>query len=353
MGAKEKKHAIAMISGGFALILVLVGSACTGDAATGTSCPIGQQPVLPDYLPCDVNGGACVDLGTSEFTGTAFLLWIGDEKDAPECPEHAPIVDYIAYSDLSVDVQCGECKCSAPTCILPNAIGVDTLNSCASGVIDNYAVPVEWDGSCYAAGSLPAGSFASFAFPLATAIGGTPSSTAITADVHWGKLAKACYGKAEGYCENAGQICSPRGAPDFRHCVRYEYGVDESDLPQCPAAFPEQHVFYKEWAGKGECTPCECSQPEGAQCIAAFSLYQDATCSDVPAPLVKNALGGTCVQAMQAPLGAISAKWITNNPGKSVPSGGEPVGGVKPVDPRVFCCKPPPPFDAGPDGSKE
>ncbi|TKD01220.1 hypothetical protein [Polyangium fumosum] len=53
------------------------------------------------------------------------------------------------------------------------------------------------------------------------------------------------------------------------------------------------------------------------------------------------ALDGSCINfgAASFALGSMSAKWTVNEPGTCEPKGGEHVGEVKGVDPRVFCCQ--------------
>lgn len=323
---------------------------CAEDAGTS---------IAPQSLKCEDKGGACVAIGNGDFETDAVLLWIGgEENDAPKCPDRAPTPDDNMYfADLVVDVQCEECKCNAPTCVLPHAIGVDPLLGCVSGISDNYAAPNDWDGSCFSPAKLPAGSFASFALPAATVTACTPLSSPpikppgamaprsnfIFGGVGWKQAGKVCNGTANGECK-AGDSCVPNAEPrppDFQYCLRYKpYAIDEANLPQCPAAFPERHLFYKGMTGKRECTECTCSDPVGSQCIAAFSAYQDPACGDNPLPFFKDVAGQICVPAMPWSLGAISAKWGINDPGKCEPSGGEPVGEIKPVDPRLFCCQP-------------
>src|SRR5690349_6185513 len=44
----------------------------------------------PESITCEGNGGACVEIGASDFEHDAVLLWLGeDEMDAPKCPERA------------------------------------------------------------------------------------------------------------------------------------------------------------------------------------------------------------------------------------------------------------------------
>ncbi len=324
---------------------------CADDAGTG---------LAPESLKCEDNGGACVAIGNGDFEKEAILLWIGgEESDAPKCPDRAPTPDDDMYfADLVVNVQCDECKCSAPTCVLPHAIGTDTQPACGGGVSDNYAAPNDWNGSCFSPAILPAGSFASFSLPAATVTACTPSNTVpmgpsgliapkssfILGGVGWKYAAKACNGVANGACENGGDSCVPNAEPrppDFQYCLRYKpYAIDEANLPECPTAFPERHLFYKGMEGKRECTECKCGDPVGSQCIATFSAFQDPGCADNPLPFFKDVPGSICIEAMPWTLGAISAKMAINDPGKCEPSGGEAVGEIKPVDPRLFCCQP-------------
>ena len=338
------------------------GIYCDPDGGDNEHFPICAEDagtsIAPQSLKCEDNGGACVAIGTLDFESKAVLLWIGDELEAPPCPDRAPSEHYTGHRNLVVDVQCNECTCSAPTCVLPHAIGVDTQPACASGASDNYAAPNDWDVSCFSPANLPAGSFASFALPSATVTGCTPSasppidvpkamaprSKVVFGGVGWEQYAKACNGNTNGLCDNAGDSCVPNAEPrppEFRYCVAYLRDVDESKLPQCPAAFTERHVFYGGVEGKRECPECACSEPVGSQCIAAISLFPDPSCGSVPPPFFENAQGEQCYSAnMPLPLAAISAQWAINEPGKCEPIGGEPVGEIKPVDPRLFCCQP-------------
>ena len=173
-----------------------------------------------------------------------------------------------------------------------------------------------------------------------------PRSNIIFGGVGWKQAGKVCNGIAKGECENTGASCVPNAEPrppNFQYCLRYKpYAIDEAKLPQCPAAFPERHLFYKHMEGNRECSECKCSDPVGSQCIAAFSLFPDPSCGSVPPPFFENAQGDSCHPpgGMPLPLAAMSAKWAVNDPGKCEPSGGQAVGEIKPTDPRLFCCQP-------------
>lgn len=313
-------------------------------------------------MSCKAAGGVCVPMGTSDYRERAVLLWMGDELEAPECPERADSVFYTGYSDLIVSFECAKCACAPAACVLPNEITVEANNFCPGANGAAYAAPTGWDGSCVSPSVLPPGSFSSIKLSPASIAPcepvGDPSpeppgfasgSTSFTNGIYWGKFAKACQGSVNGQCENTGELCLPSAEPPppgFRQCVQYALPVDESELPQCPTAFPDRFVFYAGTDGKIDCSPCECGAPIGAKCKIAWSAYQDVACGNVPDPLFEfvPAVPGLCIDfgAEALALGSIEAQWINNEPGTCEPSGGEFINEVKAVDPRVFCCQAPP-----------
>jgi hypothetical protein len=113
---------------------------------------------------------------------------------------------------------------------------------------------------------------------------------------------------------------------------------------QCPADYPERFDFFSALEDTRSCSPCECTETAPAQCEATFSSYQDQTCGQVLLSTVVD-LGNTgCIPILSASaeLGSMAAEWVANEPGTCIASGGEPVGAVVPIDPRIFCCQPPP-----------
>jgi len=315
-------------------------------------------------LSCVARGGQCVPMGTSDFREKAVLLWMGAEEEAPDCPDRADTVFYTGFADLSVDVPCAACSCGPASCTLPGSINVDSASFCQGANPTEYSGPEEWDGSCVSPAVLPSGSFSSIGLTAPTVTGcepigdpipkapgfapggpgGKPKSFAN--GISW-KYTKACHGMAEGRCESPSETCLPSTEPpppEFRQCVQYTLPVDEANLPQCPESFPERVLTYRGTTGKVECSPCECGEPTGAKCSATLSAFQDSACSGVPMSLFENVPATPfCLDISGSPftyaLGSMSAKWVTNEPGTCEPKGGEQVGEVKGVDPRVFCCQ--------------
>ncbi|MBK9266211.1 MAG: hypothetical protein IPM54_41305 [Polyangiaceae bacterium] len=321
---------------------------CYEDAGTGI-----------EPLACT---GQCVEMGTADFRERPVLLWMGAEEEQPKCPERANSEFYTGYADLNVALPCQKCECGPAKCVMPSGMVASSNNAC-QGSATAYDGPTEWDGSCVSPAKLPAGSFHSIGLTPASVsscepIGNAepkapsfaPEISSFAGGVYWKNYVKACQGTAQGFCPSSGDLCIPSTEPpppEFRYCVQYALPVDESNLPQCPKAFPERFTFYAGTKGKVECSPCQCGEPVGAQCSISFSAYQDATCSGAPMPLFQNvpAFDGSCIDfgAASVALASMEAKWTVNKPGTCEVSGGELIGEVKPVDPRVFCCQAPAP----------
>ena len=380
MGFEKYRHAVVAIASASAFTLGALSAinGCTGepfpivircvedagpDAERGMYCGDGAMP-QGEPLSCKAQGGDCVELGTANFTHSAFLLWIGAEEEQPaRCPERASSEYYEGYGDLVVAVECQTCSCGPATCILPNAMNADPDSFCQGANAVSYAAPAEWDGSCVSPSILPPGSFSSIELnpatvspcepigePVPKVPGFAPGPSSFSNGVYWGNFAKGCQGAAlSGDCENTGDLCLPTSEPPppgFRQCVQYTLPVDENKKPACPAAFPEQFVFYSGWEGKAECSACECGDPVGGQCSASFSAYQDTACLGQGMPLFTGLPSGLglCVDFMGVPysLGSMEAKWGVNKAGTCQPSGGEVIGEVKGVEPSLFCCQEPP-----------
>jgi len=132
----------------------------------------------------------------------------------------------------------------------------------------------------------------------------------------------------------------------FMQCLdKWQLGDDEDT--QCPDANKEhgyrhKFVLYEDTDSTVGCAPCTCGPPIGSQCIASVSTYQDASCVT---PIFENHFISTstpqCVQVdPNVPLQGASSKWIVNQSGKCVPSGGNPTGKVTPdsATAHAFCC---------------
>jgi hypothetical protein len=298
-------------------------------------------------VPCS---GECVPLAPAGWSD-AMLLWSGPVFAAPPCPDRAPSPAYQGWADL-VPAGCSECACDSTSgsCALPSAFvaSSETCPGDGPGAVHTFfTTPDPWDGSCTAQGAVPAGQLCNGVpcvrsltiDPLTmTESACTPSQTPVPKS-SWQTAAVACRGTAMPPCTDPGTLCVPAAEPPeegFSLCIFNEGDRD------CPPAWPDRHVFFKDFDDSPMCTPCACSDPIGGACSALVSVYQDNACS---APLVSY-FATSADPAAQchsvfagAALGSKAVTDVSYQPGSCTPSGGDLVGAPLPIEPSTFCCR--------------
>ncbi|MCC6559278.1 MAG: hypothetical protein IT372_40665 [Polyangiaceae bacterium] len=294
--------------------------------------------------PCP---GECVPLPPLGFDGPA-LLWTGPPADLPAtCPPRAPKPVYTGFAGLDDSIQCPPCSCTEPVCVLPSGVTVTDLPLCNTGpaaTVTPYDAPAGWDGTCTSSGIIPADQVGSVSIAPATVRPCEPAAPEVPAifeGLGWAQAALACAGEAiDNVCGDPGMTCLPTAEPPppgFRQCILYLFDGE----PDCPADFPEKHTFYKEkFDDTRACTACECIETQPSTCTASVAAYETTDCTG---PVVGAVQAGGCVDPpVNVPIGSLEAAWDVRDPGTCAPSGGAPIGEAKPVDPRRFCCQPPP-----------
>jgi len=330
-----------------------------GDAGTDDAGDAGDD----DGGPSSLCVGQCVALPPPNFSDP-LLLWTGSAANPPACPKEAP-EPFKRFGDLSAPpATCDTCLCKPSTgsCHLPSSFAAHSEACNIPGAMDtSFDAPTDWDGSCTAANSIPAGaqcdgkpcvqSLTVGALETVddgckldlpeppTADVGPPGPVSF-APPTWGTLALACSGLPPGGpvgC-GSGEMCipSPEPPPEFRVCV-----MKDGDVPCEGERYVERFVYYRDYEDTRGCTPCGCGPVEGSLCTALVSTFTDAACT---APL----FGGYPVSSLKSPcldltpageaLGSKSMSNITYHPGVCQPTGGEPQGGSLPVNPATFCC---------------
>jgi hypothetical protein len=305
-----------------------------------------------DELRCpgDPCPGECVPLPPLGFDGPA-LLWIGPEAAAPECPARAPKEVYVGHAGLEASYyECPSCECKQPTCEFPAGVTASNTAMCQGPGFTPLDAPAGWGGTCTAAAAvITSDDLRSVSIEPVTERPCEPVPPDVAHDagpIGWGTLARACRGEAiTTVCNDPGMTCLPSAEPPppgFRQCIMY---LRDGET-QCPADYPERFDFYSSLEDTRNCTPCECTQTAPSQCIARVTAFQDETCT-AAAELFSTLIapGMPACNTFQIPspeLASMSAAWVTYEPGTCKASGGEPVGEVVPIDPRIFCCQPPP-----------
>ncbi|WP_437285371.1 hypothetical protein [Sorangium sp. So ce406] len=157
-------------------------------------------------------------------------------------------------------------------------------------------------------------------------------------------LARACTGTAFAPCGDPGMTCTPapptgEAAPPegFLTCIQHEGERD------CPATYPDRHVFYASVEDTRGCAPCGCSEPTGGTCSILASAFSDASCSQFVVGVVVSSEAPFCGAISPGmALGSKSASVVSLEPGTCEPTGGEPTGGVALLGAATFCCRPAP-----------
>lgn len=327
------------------------------DAGTGQCSPVNNNAAdgsAPDADSGTVQTGfacpgTCVPWDpVGEWDGPA-LLWQGNKAEAPPCPPYATSIRYRGNVGLMAPADCVPCTCGPPTgsCSLPLTLTAAAA-TCANdgpGVAHfPFDAPASWNGACTPANAIPSGNgVASISIgPL-----GLVESDCTPEDLEpglktpvpsWKTYAFACYGDGGLPCPD-GSFCLPTSAPlpqGFRLCVFRE------DLSkECPAEYPNRHIFFEDYDDGRTCSGCSCGPPEGSTCSAQILAYEDSACKVVQASTTVTSAPGSCVNVISpgAAMGSKSASEATYAVGACAPIGGEPGGTVFATEPALFCCR--------------
>jgi len=322
-------------------LLILLGAGCDALSYYPEDCA--------DELRCpgDPCPGECVPLPPLGFDGPA-LLWIGPESEAPECPARAPQNVYEGHDSLQASHECPPCECSQPTCQFPAGIDASNTTACQGPDFTPFEAPADWSGACTAADPvITSNELRSVTIEPVTERPCEPVPPDVAEDagpLGWGLFARACRGEAiTAVCSNPGLTCLPSAEPPppgFQQCIMY-LGPNDDPGIQCPEEYPEMHVFFTGVEDTRACTECTCTQTAPSTCAAWITSYQSGACSQ---PIVGSMIttDPICLDVPQGvQLGSMDASWLTNEPGSCQAAGGEPIGEIKPKNPRTFCCQPP------------
>ncbi len=276
-----------------------------------------------------------------------YLVWTGDEADAPPCSEVAGGLGevftghgYPAGANL-----CGTCTCDPPngSCELPATL-TTAAASCAG---DNPSVahtsfdpPAAWTGACTVENAIPAGKLCGGVpcvqsvtiAPVTMKQGGClPIKTPNVTPPASTRYARACGLGSAPACTVSPGVCVPAApGPEFKQCIAF---LGETALSKCPAGYPNRNIFYQE--GSISCSPCACDTPVGSSCSGSIVVSPDSACGPPLFPEISfNGKDTTCADVPPgSALGSKSADAPSYHGGSCTPSGGTPLA-------AVFCCQP-------------
>lgn len=339
------------------------GDACT-DGGAGADFDSATVPGFDRTLR-ETCTGQCVPrepLGWSE----PALVWIGPPDRAPDCPSAAPSVGYEGHADFAAAAppSCPACKCDPPdaSCELPAAWSAYASFPCdVPGAAETpFAAPEGWDGSCTSANATAAGQMCdgalcaqSLEIPAPRVLPGSCAPRIAEGPEEpeepegagsFEILARACTGTAFAPCADPGMTCTP--APPtgdagptegFLTCIYHEGEQD------CPATYPDRHIFYAGAEDTRGCAPCGCGEPIGGSCSVLASAFSDGACSQFAVGVVVSSEAAFCgTISPGTALGSKSASVVSFDPGACEPTGGEPTGSVALLGAATFCCRPEP-----------
>jgi len=290
----------------------------------------------------------CVKDKTAPFEGPSWFVITGDGSPGT-CPE-STIDGLKGHAEMKpiAPHTCGACSCSPAACTLPEGIHTNAAKCPGDGSI---AVPFGpdpaggWEGACSEEGALPANlqcngepcaqSLSIPVLPVAPCSPETVLSEPFP-DPEWARWALQCkIGPLSGEGCSADYVCAPSPPEGLSLCLYVE-----GEVTTCPAEYPAQMVFYRGVEDERDCTPCQCSAQQGAQCLAIVSTFSDGVCGMLAGAVVVSDQDASCFDVIPGTaLGSAQASMVTDVPGSCAPSGGAPFGELVPADPLTLCCQ--------------
>lgn len=323
------------------------GDTSTGEGGSGGDLfPTGgagsEEPVCK---------GVCVPSESIPFERVT-LVAINTPAKLPPCPESAPLVGFEGHADLiAAPHTCPECACSPAACMLPTEITVSAAKCPGSSAPSILWNPEPgWEGVCTPEGAIPSGLVCEGAPCVQSLTVGAPTvepcvpyekGGASIPSPSWGKAARECLiGPLSGDGCKVGEACAPAPPDGFSLCL-FLKGYDPAY--ECPLEYPRQEVVFTGIQDARTCEPCECGEPEGADCAVYVSAYADGACGQAIAAVTVAPEQPACVDLLTGTaLGSKGAELVLDTPGSCAPSGGAAVGSLQPAGAVTLCCQPDP-----------
>ena len=359
------------------LTVFLVALTSCGKYMDGYSCinpDRGHRDALNNPDPChdsdpdsgtssadagETCAGACLPGAPSGWFGP-YLLWVGDEADAPQCSDLPGVFrqTFAGYGDLDAPTHCDACACAPPTgtCALPSKLTASAA-SCAGdgpGVAHTpFDPPPKWDGTCTSTNAVDPGKLC----------GGVPCVQSVTIapltlkesecapiqppnvqpPATWKKFARACAKEqSQRICSTNDRQCMPAApGPQFQQCISFPGGT--TSWSECPPDYPDRSVFYNYFTDGRSCPACTCDPPKGSTCSGSISMFGDAACgAPLSSTVLLDATGPACTDIKPAgsALGSKSASEPIYTPGQCAPRFDKTTTTfAEPQDPVVWCCQ--------------
>jgi len=315
------------------------GGAVTTTTDEGGGGSGGAAPVC--------TAGACVPSAAGPFVRVTMVS-IGKPGEVPPCPSWAPLA-FEGFAGMQVEAPtCPSCSCGPAACALPEEIHASAAKCAnAEGAQSTpWDAPPAWEGGCFSEAPIAAGLQCSgvpcvqsvtIDAPMVEPCKPTEQGEPHFPDPVWDRMARECKIKADVDGCGEGESCAPVPPEGFALCLSVA-----GEGYECPAAYPEHYLVFDSIDDERACSPCACSDPEGADCAALVSLFTNAACGAfLGAFPVSSAMDNACTDVPPGVgLGSKEAVLTVDKPGTCAQSGGEAMGELRPAGPVTFCCQP-------------
>jgi hypothetical protein len=342
------------------LLAFSIGAGVVAPAGCGAGASSTGQDAGADGGPGGAGAGGgdagntCAQCAPGPANGWDFpvLLWIGAEKDAPQCPVDAPAIAFEGHANLNAPINCGTCTCTPPTgsCSQPATMTANAATCALNGGSTPHTPfdpSSDWTGACDTNESIPSGKLCSGvqcvqsltigSLTVKDTGGCTPSQPPTQSPPTWQTFARACQAVPRMGCNGGAGICLAAAPLGYRTCIYHDDDVD------CPNAsqYTDKSVFYAKFQDTRACSLCTCGTPSGSTCSSTVSIYTDGACSTLAYSATIDATGPACNDLPAGvPLGSKSATPPTYTPGACQPDGGQPMGAATVITPSTYCCLP-------------
>ncbi len=301
--------------------------------------------------------GACAPKIPDGWLGPA-TLYEGFDINVEACPKGTTVWTGLAEPPPP---GCAECACSTPKSICGSAphwtISSHQCTDFDNGALWNFDPPPNWDGSCNAEKSLPAGKQCgadgfcvksiTISPPVLEQIDKTCVPSKVVKEPPIAKVAsgssltvsgRVCIDK-QAYddlpeCGSGSSLwCTPTPGPGPLCIAR-------DGEATCPSGWPNQHVFHREVKDHRTCSECSCGPAEGASCKRKYTLFSDSMCTkEFGHWIAEDTNLPQCLWLIDGmEVGAKSMETVEHDLGACKPSGGELIGEVEKNDPFTVCC---------------
>lgn len=340
-----------MISGGVCVLMATSCQQVTGyhpfPGEGGSAGDLAAWSADDSDPSCSTGDAACVPSADGPFLRITMIS-IGTPEEVMPCPPWAP-AGFEGFADMTVAPHtCPACSCGPAACALPEYLHASAATCAGSSTVTvSWDALPAWEGGCLAESPIAAGlqcgnvdcvQSLTIESPRVEPCFPHTLGRPFLPAPEWGRTVRECKIDVDPNAADCphGSSCAPLPPEGFRLCLSAS-GADY----ECPHAYPERFVVFDTVNDARACSPCACSDPEGAACSALVSVFADTSCSDFIGSFpVTSATDTGCFDLPPGTaLGSKTATLTVDTLGTCAPSGGDPSGALEPVGPLTFCCQ--------------